>query len=86
MIIDNHLKAYKNNNFDYIGANDLEHLEVLLLAGKTIEKLFNSIVDRKLSITTQIMMSNRTFCHLSNQGRVDLTNGFKEVFRSLNIK
>ena len=80
-----HKLAFETNNWD---SDSDQHIPIIeeMKKGFTYKVIWDSLVRNKVSITSQLMMSNDTFRYLSNKAQSDLRSGFKTFLNNLNIK
>jgi len=76
-----YLKAYKEDIFDF----ETPISELQLRNGVTSRAIWDAMVTRYVSITSQLMMNPRSFSYLSGKGLQDLRNGFKYELNIYNI-
>ena len=79
-----HLKAWKEDTWDNPPIKNRTELLLAISDGKTIEGLWNYMVDEYVSVTSHLMMG----CglkHLSVKAKASLRKGFKEFLTKYSI-
>ena len=86
-IVEAHLEAFKNNNFDFATCPvDKEHypqVKEMLLAGKTFRNLHEQVEERAVSMTSKLL--SKVFDHTTEAYKRDYQNQWKKAFEILNI-
>lgn len=82
-IIKAHFDAFESNNFT---PSDGTHILSQLKDNKTSVLVWQHIVEYNVSVTSQLMMSNDTFRHISDKAKADIRKGFIRFLNRLNIK
>lgn len=84
-IADAHIAAYTANKYDDPALDgSKEQLKTVLLAGKTVRYLMETVVSR-LPITTQLLAKPELFGHQSQAFKSGVYQHFKTALNNLNI-
>lgn len=78
-----HVRAWEDSN--WTSKNNRMSTDEIKL-GKTSKLFWEVLVHQYVSITSQIMISNDTFKHLSGVAQKELRRGFKLALNHYNIK
>lgn len=80
-IFEAHLEAYKNNSWDYPDGfkGGIAEIMQALKDGKTIKGVWEQVVTRYVSITSQLYASPNVFGHLTDAYIAQTRKGFKDL-------
>lgn len=87
-IFNAHVEAYKNNSWDYPDGfkGTAAQLMALVESGKTFKGVWEQVVSRYVSITSQLCASPELFNHTTSAFIKDARKGFKVLLDKYNIR
>jgi hypothetical protein len=87
-IFDAHLEAYKTGNWDYPKGfkGTANELMALVESGKTFKGVWEQVVSRYVSVTSQLIASPELFNHTTDAYVKQARDGFKILLNLYNIK